>query len=95
MIIERWFNETVDLIKNSLGNSLHSIDYKSLLFVFYNHMSNRNLAKLIAYLYEKNQTDIYFEIDNIIVTENYNKDEVSRIIEKLNQNGFQEWITQE
>ena len=92
--MEAWFNETVDLIRRSLPD-LSSVNYKSLLFVFYDHMSNRNLAKLIAYLYEKDSILVYFEIDRIIAREDYDPEEVSGIIEKLNQNGFQDWIKED
>ena len=53
-------------------------------------MSNRNLAKFISILYNKNEIDIYFEIDKIMGQRYYDENSLNEIIKILEKNGFDE-----
>jgi len=64
MTNEPWLSDAIALVNKSIDIS--KTDYKLLIWIFYETMSNRNLAEFISILYKKNKIDVYFEIDNII-----------------------------
>ena len=66
-----------------------------IIFIVYNDYSNRNLAKLVSELFDKNEIDIYFEIDEIIVNSNFPKDELDETIRLFKKNNYYEWVENE
>ena len=87
-----WLEKTIELINKSRID-IKSVKYNSIIVVFYDHLSNRNLAILIASLYNIDENDIYFEIDKIISNKTeYDVEEIDGINKLLNQNHFNEWI---
>ncbi len=61
-----WVDETIKLITNS-GIDIERVPYRIIIAIFYDHLSNRNLAVLVSSIYEVDQNDIYFEIDKIVL----------------------------
>ena len=89
--MKNWLQQTLDLFSKSFNN-IEEINYKNIIFIFYEHLSNRNLAVLIANVFDKEELDVYFEIDNIINKKLYDEEQVKALLKELNKNGFQEWI---
>lgn len=90
-----WLDETIELITRSKIN-LKKVSYRSVIAIFYDHLSNRNLALLVATLYDLNENDIYFEIDKIVSDLSENDiDEIKEVKASLDQNGFEDWIESE
>ena len=89
---EPWLSAAIELINKSLD--LSKTNYKLLIYVFYELIPNRSLAKLISILYKKDENDVYFEIDAIVINKELRKklDEIQDIMEKLNENGLNEWL---
>jgi hypothetical protein len=92
---EPWLSAAIVLINKSID--LSKTDYKLLIFIFYEFISNRNLAKLISILYKKNETDVYFEITPIIHNKKLHKiidrfDEIQDVMQRLDENGLHEWL---
>lgn len=88
--MEIWMEKSIELVRNSFEN-LDNIDYKDLIYVFYDHFSNRNLARFIAYLYNKDETILLFEIDDVMANKKYNLDKAEKIAARLKKNGFDAW----
>jgi hypothetical protein len=88
--MENWLRKTIDLIQISIKN-IQNIDYKIIIHMFYEHLSNRNLAKLIATLYHIDENEVYFEIDPIVKNETYDQALFEKLIQQLDDNGFKEW----
>ena len=88
-MMEDWLKNIIEIIQKTFDDIL-TIDYKDLISVFYEHMSNRNLAKFISILYNKNEIDIYFEIDKIMGQRYYDENSLNEIIKILEKNGFDE-----
>ena len=61
--MEGWLTKSLNYFRKNL--EIEKVDYKDLIIIVYEEYSNRNLAELIANLYNLDQTDIYFEIDSI------------------------------
>lgn len=93
--MEDWLEDTKKLIYRSLGEDLSSADYKLLIRIFHEHMSNRNLAKLLSQLFNKEEIGYYMEIDKIMANEDYDEENIKTIRQKLNNGGFEEWIDME
>jgi len=87
---EPWLSSAIELVNKSVDVS--TTDYKLLIYIFYEFMSNRSLAKFISILYNLNKIDVYFQIDNIIARENENTSEIQYIMEKLKANGLLDWL---
>ena len=89
---EPWLSAAIELISKSID--LSKTNYKLLIYIFYEFVSNRNLAKLISILYKKNEIDVYFEIDAVIANRELDKrlDEIQDIMGRLNENGLNEWL---
>jgi hypothetical protein len=88
--MEVWLKKSVELVEGSIQD-INEIDYRNMIYLFYDYFSNRNLARFISYLYKKDENNLYFEIDSIIANKDYNVDEVKRIMITLKENGFDEW----
>ena len=87
-----WLEKAIDLLSTSNIN-LQEVSYESMIIIFYDHLSNRNLSILISEVYNMDAGDVYFKIDKIVGNlYEYNIDEVKEVSEKLYQNNFQEWI---
>ena len=87
-----WLDKTKELIIDA-GINLNEVSYNSIVVVFHDHLSNRNLAILIASLYQAEENDIYFEIDKIISNYHFQDiDEIRKVKELLNDNKFQDWV---
>lgn len=92
--MEEWLKKAIDLIKKSFKN-IKDIDYKIIIRIFYEHLSNRNLAKLISILYDLNEIDVYFEIDIIIFKEKFDESLLENTLKVLKENGFDKWVEEE
>lgn len=92
--MEEWLKKAIDLIKKSFKN-IKDIDYKIIMRIFYEHLSNRNLAKLISILYDLNEIDVYFEIDIIIFKEKFDESLLENTLKVLKENGFDKWVEEE
>ncbi len=92
--MDTWLKNAITIVNKSL-DKIETISYENLVYVFYDHLSNRNLALLISKLYNKDVDEIYFEIDKIISQKRYDTNIVSNIILELEKNGFQEWIDED
>jgi len=88
--MEMWLKKSIELVENSIEN-INQVDYKDMIYLFYDYFSNRNLAQFISYLYNKDENDLYFEIDTVIANRKYNVSEVEKIMLCLKENGFNEW----
>ena len=92
--MEEWLKKAIDLIEKSFKN-IKDIDYKIIMRIFYEHLSNRNLAKLISILYDLNEIDVYFEIDIIIFKEKFDESLLENTLKVLKENGFDKWVEEE
>lgn len=77
--MEKWLTKAIDLVNKSFED-LSSIDYRILVYIFYDHLSNRNLALFISMLFNMNKIDVYFEIDNIIAGNKLDKNEINKLM---------------
>lgn len=92
--MEQWLQESLELVHRSFEDITY-INYKNLIYVFYEHFSNRNLAEFLAILYDKDKIEMYVEIDKVIARKDYDIYAVQKIIDILNQHGFQEWLEED
>lgn len=88
--MEPWLKNSLHLVRSTFED-VSAINYKNLIYLFYEHFSNRALARFIGELYGKDPLMLYFEIDEIIAGNDYNADEVESLLVKLRQNGFDAW----
>ncbi|KAF2331088.1 hypothetical protein [Flavobacterium ginsenosidimutans] len=77
--MEIWLEKSLALVKNSSIN-LDDIDYKNMIYLFYEYFSDRNLAKFISCLYDLDETILLNEIYHVIANKEYDLDEVERIM---------------
>ncbi|KUJ59774.1 hypothetical protein AR687_21450 [Flavobacteriaceae bacterium CRH] len=88
--MEIWMKDSIDFVKKS-SLDLNNTNYKDMIYVFYDHFSNRNLAKFISFLFDKDEITLLFEIDDCITNKKYNLEEVEKILICLKENGFDKW----
>jgi hypothetical protein len=88
--MEIWLKKSIELVRNSFVD-LDNIDSKNMIYLFYEYFSNRNLAKFISCLYDKDENSLLFEIDDVIANKKYNISEVEELMVCLKKNGFDEW----
>lgn len=72
--------------------NLKMINYKIFIFLIYNDYSNRNIAILISKLFGKDENDIYFEIDDIIVNPSFDEKEFNIVSKLFDENDYKNWI---
>ena len=100
-----WLNEIVDPDKVRHYKSIQFIqkafpkieetDFRLMIYVLYEHYSDRNLATLIAHLYELNPIDIYFQIGKFIQREKYDEQTIQEYETRLRESGFYDWAAEE
>ena len=87
--MEGWLIESLDFFRKNL--EINKVNYKDLIIVIYEDYSNRNLAELIANLYDLDKVDIYFEIDPLISNSKEDNTNIKSLKEELTKKGYEEW----
>lgn len=90
-----WLDETRKLITNS-GIDIQRIPCRIIIAIFYDHLSNRNLAMLVSSIYDVDENDVYFEIDKIV--SNLSVEDIAEIKKVqiiLDKHGFKDWADSE
>ena len=84
---------TIDLIESIIENR-DDKEYYTLLYIFYDYLSNENLAIVFSKVFSKEiakvMNDIY-SINNQEIT--FSK--VYKVLKKLEKNGFESWTMED
>lgn len=89
--MDNWLEESL-IYFNVNFKDLKKIDYKIFIFLIYNDYSNRNIAILVSKLFQKDENEIYFEIDEIIAKLNFDKSEFNVVAKRFDENRYKNWV---
>lgn len=94
-LVPKHLESTYRMIKAAFPNGIENTDYFPLLFLLYEHMSDRNLGEVISAITGK---DVAITVNDIqkSVSVNLPSDEARKNIRnKLLSYGFEEWTKEE
>lgn len=89
--MDNWLEESLRYFNFSFKN-IERFDYKIFIFLIYNDYSNRNIAILISKLFQKDENEIYFEIDEIITNPSFDKKEFDIVSKLFYENDYKNWV---
>lgn len=87
--MDEWLTESLVFFRKNLN--IDKVNYKDLIVVIYEDYSNRNLAKMIANLYDLDEIGVYFEIDSILANSNDKNQNLKSVKEELIKKGYWKW----
>ncbi len=86
---------TARLIGRTFGTSIPSEDYSALITLLYEHLSDRNLATVIAQFVKKDQIVVWNDIGRIMSMDKPTAADLDRVRTKLDRAGFSDWVFEE
>ena len=89
--MDNWLEESLRYFNFSFKN-IEKFYYKIFIFLIYNDYSNRNIAILISKLFQKDENEIYFEIDEIIENPSFDKKEFDIVSKLFDENDYKNWV---
>ncbi|MEN7547393.1 hypothetical protein AAG747_05720 [Rapidithrix thailandica] len=86
---------TSALLTESFPNGITQDEYKALIFILYEHMSDRNLSEVLSFFVDKDKIVISNDIPKHCTGQGLQLEMIKNVQENLNRHGFQEWIDED
>ena len=93
--IPNHLQKTYKLITSSFPQGIKQNEYEILIYILYEHMSDRNLSDILSIITNKDIIIVSNDIPQYCSDHNLNHDMTNEVMTKLNEHGFQEWIKED
>ena len=92
--IPKWLESTIALLKRAYPDGVSQDDWDGIMFLLYEHMSDRALAKTVSYF---TGIDYPIHYNDVLRIGAYGCEPaiVERVRMRLNAAGYDEWVAEE
>ncbi|WP_437621377.1 DUF3349 domain-containing protein [Sorangium sp. So ce1151] len=90
-----WLERTKDMLRRAFGDGPPESLYRPLLFVLYEHMSNRNLAKSVSVAFNLDYDEVLNDVYDVASKRDISQEEQNAVAQRLEPAGFFEWIRED
>jgi len=83
---------TYKLIQCAFPNGIETQDYLPLLALFYDEMSDRNLAEIVAYYTGRHYAVVLNDVYRVVTTDLPKAEAIDKVKQRLLVCGYEEWL---
>jgi hypothetical protein len=91
MPLPEGLESTAAFLLRAYPTGLPDDDCICLISLLFQHMSHRNMATVLAYLFGRNYNGVLNDIGNAVSVEHQDADSIARVRNKLNAAGYEAW----